>query len=316
MTRPDQNIPRKPYFSRRGETLDDFVDHILGGSVIVLSEVASGTDTVLNAGIEAVRKRAQETQSFPQISHQVYGIMPSQIDPDTIKLIADAIQDAFRATPSSQPSLRIPVFTIEAVNGQLTTAQETLLQLIYYNTRTGPEVKFARNTDSPLVISPIIQVLNQDFNDKIFKKIKAKLTAGKDTDEKGPEVLNFDIRTFDKEHLLAILQPEFPDEDLTANPDFESLLVDYEGNARTALFLRSYVRKGTLDLISGNIELLDKDPETGVIEGKMKYRAMGPRPTFSEVFRALVSPKCDAERSAAGEQLGSQRPDGQGMQLS
>lgn len=308
MNRSDINKPVKPYFSRRGESIDDFVEQMFEGDVVIMSDLPGSTDTVLNIGLDAVRRRVQESGEYSQVSHQYFGTIPSEITSKNVQLISDTITDAFREITLSQPSLQIPIFTLECIEGDLTSLQETFLRLV--NTRISYEDPRRRESDMHHKIAPIIQVINPQMDRKLFRDIEAKLTARKHSGEIRPEVMDFDIRSFDEEHLLALLQPEFPEEDIATNPDFRTLLDEQDGNARIAVFLRSYARKGTVHLINGDIEPLDVDSPTGVVGRDHIYRAVGPKPTFSQVYEALVGQCCHHGGPGGSQAVGNEPPSG------
>lgn len=286
--------------------MDDFADQVFEGDAVIISDLPGGTDAVLNLGIDAVRNRAQETGIFSQVSHQFFGTIPSEVTKKNVYLISDVITDAFREISLSQPSLRMPIFTLECIEGELTSLQETFLRLV--NTWISREGPRRRESDTQHKITPIIQVINPEMGGKLFHAIESKLTARKHSREIEPEVMDFDIRSFDEEHLLALLQPEFPDEDLTANIDFRALLGEHEGNARIAVFLRSYARKGTVQFINGDIEPVEVDATSGVTERDRAYRAVGPKPTFSQVYDALVGQSCHREKLGGSQAPGNEPP--------
>ncbi len=231
------------YFSRRGETLDQWVDAARQGAILIFPHLAENHDTVKTLAKDRIKKE----QEFDRIEELVFEV-PAEITADTsINLVRDLKKAFEEPTSNEQRTLRIAVFLIETdEKGKFPPGVDTFCHILSDLSENDGTKIYADPKKGNTIIFPIVDIKSCNVLDRPAETIYRKL-RGRPQQGKPAKRVKFDIRTFDKEHLWELLQPEFPDEDLLKNPDFEELAETYKGESRLAFAVRNYRRKKTLE---------------------------------------------------------------------
>lgn len=244
------NMPlhmRKQYFSRKGETLESWLEVAEQGRVLIFPHLDEAQDTVYQLAESLLRSSGR----FDEVEWRPFDV-PLDLTTDSASVLVTQIKRAFAPpTDSDVRTLRVPVFRAPIdPEGHLADSASTFFHIIRDMTKNGRTLQFSDHRDGNTVIFPILDVTTSDLTKTYLRKVLPKIRSNIKGDGRDPLV--FDVRSFDAIHLQELLQPAFPEEDLSLNSDFRELLETHGGEARLAFAVRSYKRKGTLGLFRGS----------------------------------------------------------------
>lgn len=149
--------------------------------------------------------------------------------------------------------LRIPIFRVPLnVDGQPPECFHDFVSKLSKKLENVGTTLYSSFEMGNTTFMPIVDITTKGFGIRLQTKLQRALKANTPTEDS--KVVVFDTRAFEATYLNKMLAPEFPDEVIENNPDFERLLTEDGGEARLSFLIRSYKRKGTIELFGTNAD--------------------------------------------------------------